>query len=165
MTHEIMVRAVPLTTEEFAPFGDVLMVGSIGERRFFDAPVESDPRATASPALWTIAMARTGSFPLRIGQMERHPLSAQTFIPLNSFRYLVVVAPNAVGGVPDMSHVRAFVSEPHQAICYRRNVWHHAMTALDRNAEFIVYMPLRRETGNDVLATPDSSITIIGPEL
>ncbi|KAI1416188.1 hypothetical protein F5Y13DRAFT_128697 [Hypoxylon sp. FL1857] len=90
-----------------------------------------------------------GLFPLQI--LERHPYTAQTFIPLGASsksHYLVIVAPSlppteAAGdlpvptgkdlpgrGLPDLSGLRAFVATGSQAVTYGAGTWHAPMAAL-----------------------------------
>lgn len=80
--------------------------------------------------------------------MERHRHAAQTFVPLRPVPYLVVVAPTAASGLPDMTRLQAFRAEPGQGICYRIDTWHHGLTVLESPAEFLVMMALTGQ-GND----------------
>ena len=97
------------------------------------------------------------AFPVTV--LERHPYTAQTFIPLTADptkRYLVVVAPSlppspadqglpvpdpttaipgrsrplAGRGLPDLSRLRAFVANGKQAVTYGAGTWHAPMVAL-----------------------------------
>ena len=128
----------PLTAEAFAPYGRVI-----------EAPAEFG-RIAASEALenrrpdarthLSISHARPKPLPLHSTVMERHEFSSQSFIPLDVSRYLVIVAPHAAGGGPDMARARAFLVRGDQGITYGADVWHHPMTALDRPARFAVLM-------------------------
>lgn len=93
------------------------------------------------------------AFPVTV--LERHPYTAQTFIPLTADpnkRYLVVVAPSLPPspaderlpvpttpdrfrplpgrGLPDLSRLRAFVATGKQAVTYGAGTWHGPMVAL-----------------------------------
>ena len=65
-------------------------------------------------------------------QAERHPHSAQVFIPMSAERYLVVVWPDH----PDASAPRAFLAGPQDVVIYSPGVWHHGIVALGREALF-----------------------------
>lgn len=93
------------------------------------------------------------AFPVTV--LERHPYTAQTFIPLTADptkRYLVVVAPSLPPspaderlpvpatpgrfrplpgrGLPDLSRLHAFVATGKQAVTYGAGTWHGPMVAL-----------------------------------
>jgi ureidoglycolate lyase len=72
--------------------------------------------------------------------MERHRFSTQTFFPLEVARYVVVVAPAGVEGMPDMRQARALIIPGDTAITYAADCWHHPMIALDQPACFSVLM-------------------------
>jgi ureidoglycolate lyase len=72
--------------------------------------------------------------------LERHEFSSQTFVPIDVARWLVVVAPHAVGGGPDVSALRAFIATGRQGVTYKANTWHHGLTVLDRPGRFAVFM-------------------------
>ena len=46
--------------------------------------------------------------------MERHEFSSQTFVPVDVVRWLIVVAPHATQGGPDMAKARAFIANGQQ---------------------------------------------------
>lgn len=139
-----MIRAALLTAEAFAPFGEVLAAPAAPGRRYFEgAPANGRPGAWPSLSL----SCREPSSPHAV-QMERHRFSSQSFVPLDPVRWLVLVAPHAEGGGPDMAQAMAFVVGPGQGVTYRADVWHHGLTVLDRPARFAVFM-WRDGTGGD----------------
>ncbi len=92
-----------------------------------------------------------------IRALERHPHSAQSFMPIRGDRWIVVLAPSLADGTPDVANMRAFLAGPEDAICIHRNVWHAGLTVLDGPAEFGMMM-WRTDAGDDgivhELATP-----------
>jgi ureidoglycolate lyase len=68
--------------------------------------------------------------------LERHPLSSQSFYPLDAQPFLVVVAEGA--GRPRAAAVRAFLCSGAQGVNYRRNTWHHGLIALGEVSRFLV---------------------------
>jgi ureidoglycolate lyase len=127
-----------LTAEHFAPFGDVIAVPTVNGRHDAGAALSS-ARAQARPVL-TLSQRDPVALPLLVRQMERHRFSSQSFIPLAPARFLVLVAPHAAAGGPDMAQARAFLGAPGQGVTYRADVWHHPMAVLDAPARFAVLM-------------------------
>lgn len=142
-----VIAAAALTQEAFAPFGEVVSHRGANMRHYLERPFERSAQAE-HPKLWVSSASTPKLFPLRIERVERHPYSAQTFIPLAVSRYLVVVAPDAEDGRPDASRAQAFIAAQGQGVCYGRGVWHHGLTVLDAPAEFAVLMSVRGE-GDD----------------
>jgi ureidoglycolate lyase len=150
----IAIHAQPLTRAAFAPFGDVLIPDGADRRRYIDLATEAEPPML--PRLWVSQGAAVATLPVQVKLLERHPWSAQSFVPLTAARFLVVVGHAAADGSPDIATMRAFVSAG-QGVSYRRNVWHHGMTALDPGAQFVVLMATAGHPDDDVfldLATP-----------
>jgi ureidoglycolate lyase len=104
------VTAMPLTADAFAAFGEVVVHSGGAPRRYLEVPFDHDA-AAVRPRFWVTRIATGANLPLRIERLERHPYSAQTFIPLRAQGYLVVVAPSTARGFPDLGQVRAFVAK------------------------------------------------------
>jgi ureidoglycolate lyase len=132
------IKPIPLTPEAFAPFGQVLQgSGARSERQPFAARMVNG-RADARPNL-TYMKIEPEVGPIRIGVLERHVHSNQTFVPLNGTRQLVVVCPSAPDGRPLIEGLQAFVVEGSQAINYDANVWHAPRMALSGPGEFVMF--------------------------
>ena len=133
-----MLRALPLTAEAFANFGQVLQgTGAAVERRGFAAVMENG-RSSARPNLTYMKLAPERG-PVRIETLERHPFSNQTFIPLNGTRHLVAVCPSSPTGEPVIEAMQVFLAEGAQAVNYKANVWHAPRMALSSPGEFIMF--------------------------
>jgi ureidoglycolate lyase len=129
----------PLTREAFAPFGQVIDVPDAAGRTYYDDAL-GNLRSEARPSLSLSLKAETPDRPLRAELLERHEFSSQTFVPIDVGRWLIVVAPHAAGGGPDLAGVKAFIATGKQGVTYRPNTWHHGLTVLDRPARFAVFM-------------------------
>lgn len=133
------ISVEPLTAEAFAPYGEVLTAPAGAGRAYFEKAL-----ASLRPGAWpSISLARrleVSSLPLVARQMERHEFSSQSFIPVETGRWLVVVAPHLSSGGPDPAKLRAFVAQPDQGVTYAADVWHHPLSILDRPATFAVVM-------------------------
>jgi ureidoglycolate lyase len=141
---DIVLAAVALTAEAFAPFGDVIetvghtprLINEGTSERFDDlAPV--DVLANGGRPLISIFKATPRPLPFRVKGLERHPLSSQAFYPLDGLPFLVVVA-EPDDGRPWSGRIRAFRAAGNQGVSYRRNTWHHALLALERTCHFLV---------------------------
>ena len=150
----------PLTKEAFAPFGDVIDVPEAPGRTYYnDALGNLRPDAQANLSL--SLKAETPDRPLRSDYMERHEFSSQTFVPLDVERWLIVVAPHASAGGPDMTGMKAFIATGRQGVTYRPNTWHHGLTVLDRPGRFAVFMWLNGGKGDEeFVPVPPFSIRI-----
>lgn len=129
----------PLTKEAFAPFGDVIDIPDVAGRTYYEDAL-GNLRPAARASLSVSLKPETSERPLKVELLERHEFSSQTFMPLDVGRWLVVVAPHAKSGGPDLAGVRAFLANGKQGITYRPNTWHHGLTVLDRPGRFAVFM-------------------------
>ena len=139
----ITLKPEPLTSERFAPYGDVIEASmnrteAMNAERFqrFDdlckVDMQDDGRVAVSIARCRVAT----SLPLRIDMVERHPLGSQAFMPLTPCRMIVVVAPPEES--VDASDLRAFVTNGRQGINYHRGTWHMPLIAFDAGREFLI---------------------------
>ncbi len=137
----------PLNAAQFAPFGDVLENQGSTRRNFY--PGATVPGEGAGELrFWVSYVEPVTALPLSLGRLERHPYAAQTFIPLKTPRWVVIVAPHLPDGSPDVSGIRAFLAAPGLGVSYRRGTWHCGTTVLDAPARFGVLM-WRRAAGDD----------------
>ena len=129
----------PITHDAFAPFGELVSHRGDAMRRYLEHAHE---HVTPAEALrfWVSSYKEPRTLPVAYPKLERHPFSAQTFIPLVVRRYVVITAPTRADGAPDIAGLRAFLVGPGVGVCYRRAAWHGPMTVLDGPAEFAVSM-------------------------
>ena len=160
-THTVELE--PLSADAFRAFGDVTARPTGLRRRYLPTSLDSaDDARTFS--LWISHAETLKSLPLQAVTFERHPFSAQTFVPLEPGRYLVAVCDGGADGRPDAKTVRAFIAGAHQSVTYARNVWHHPMTVLDHPMDFAVAMGLTGRDDDDVFVDLDASVTIVMPQ-
>ena len=135
-----IIRTTPLSSREFAPFGDVLECAGTPDKlinqglcgRFHDrAKLDfSDGRAGLS-----LFSAELRTLPYTLDLVERHPAGSQAFVPMSVGPFLVVVAPDK-DGVPGTP--LAFVTAPGQGINLHRNIWHGVLAPLKGTGVFSV---------------------------
>ena len=133
----------PLTTEAFAPFGDVLDTAALPDKiinagmceRYHDRARMEFADGRAGISLFR-AIPRT--LPYEFALVERHPLGSQAFLPMTQNPFLVIVAPGDIGipGTPGMP--RAFLTAPGQGINLHRGTWHGVLTPLHAPGVFAV---------------------------
>ena len=129
----------PLTQQAFAPYGDVIDVPSEPGRQYYEDAL-GNLRPGAHPSLSMSLKTETPDRPLKAELLERHEFSSQTFVPIDVARWLIVVAPHAKAGGPDLSGVQAFIATGRQGVTYKPNTWHHGLTVLDKPGRFAVFM-------------------------
>ena len=129
----------PLTQAAFAPYGDVIEVPKAAGRNYYEDAL-GNLRPHARPSLSMSFREPTPDRPLKSELLERHEFSSQTFVPVDVGRWLIVVAPHAKAGGPDMAGLKAFIADGTQGVTYRPNTWHHGLTTLDRPGRFAVFM-------------------------
>ena len=136
-----MIRIQPLTTDAFAPFGDVIDCAGQPDKiinqglcgRFHDrASMDFGPGGRAGISVFRAEPRR---LPLTLDMVERHPEGSQAFIPMSEHPFLVIVAPDE-GGAP--GEPLAFETSPGQAVNYFRGTWHGVLTPLHAPGLFAV---------------------------
>ena len=144
------IKALALTSQAFAPFGDVLDCSGEADQiinqgycgRFHDRAVLGFEGGKAGISLFH---AQARQLPYAFELMERHPLGSQAFIPMHQNPFLNIVAQDT-SGVPDAP--RAFITQAGQAINIHQNVWHGVLTPLSDPGIFAVID--RIGTGNNL---------------
>ena len=135
----MLIDPQPLTKEAFAPFGDVIDVPTEAGRKYYEDAL-GNLRPNAHPSLSMTFRVETADRPLKSELLERHEFSSQTFVPVDVGRWLIVVAPHARAGGPDLAGLKAFIATGTQGVTYKPNTWHHGLTVLDRPGRFAVFM-------------------------
>lgn len=135
----MIVEPLQLTKEAFAPFGDVIALPTEAGRKYYEDAL-GNLRPNAHPSLSVSQREPSAERPFKAELLERHEFSSQTFMPLDVARWLIVVAPHAKSGGPDVAQVRAFIATGKQGVTYKPNTWHHGLTTLDRPGRFAVFM-------------------------
>lgn len=132
------IKLAPIDSQAFAPYGAVLAPSPDGVRRNnFDLLVNQ--RTSARTNLATVrADARGDQRGMVVQTLERHRFSSQTFFPLTVRRYLVVVCPTALQGLPDATRLLAFVVPGHVGIHYFPGTWHLGISVLEGEGDFLM---------------------------
>ncbi|MFG5121388.1 ureidoglycolate lyase [Methylorubrum sp. POS3] len=136
------IRVAPLTPSAFAAFGTVIDKSAAaprpmnaGKARRYHDLAQVLVAGDDSHVVIGHVEAEPYALPLHLNLVERHPLGAQAFVPLNAAPFLVVVCPDE-GGRPGTP--LAFLTAPGQGICYRIGIWHGVLTPLGAAQDFLV---------------------------
>jgi len=121
----------------------LMAVGDDAQRQEFAASLKNyRPQATLNMAF---LLSKPSDPPWYIHTLERHPYSAQSFVPVQGTRYLAAVCASAADGTPDLESLTAFIAAGTQAVNYNPNVWHVPHMVLEGPGMFIM---LRWDVGN-----------------
>jgi len=152
-----MQRSIrPISAAEFAPYGWLAEADGAVGRPINDGSSQridgaGELQLTAEGGAPCLALFRASPRDARgpWQQLERHRLGTQTFVPMGSARYVVLVA---LGDEqPDMSTLAAFAVGGQQAVTLRAGTWHHGLIAPD-GGDFVV-IERQAETVDCELAT------------
>jgi len=131
------IIAKPLTSDAFAPFGDVL--DATGDFRLINAGLcqRHHDRArldfgAEGRAGISIFQAQPRALPYEFDLIERHPEGSQAFLPMTAAPFLVIVATG-----PE-SAPQAFLTNGAQGINLYRGTWHGVLTPLSAPGLFAV---------------------------
>lgn len=128
----------PLTAKAFAPYGQVIPLGPLGQANSTRYAANVANKRTNAKLNVSISQQVPVILPLTVRAMEKHPHSAQTFVPTEMKRYLILVCPADRDGNPNIKKLEAFVSDGSQGINYHPDTWHHPFTVLDEPGECVV---------------------------
>lgn len=140
-----VVRIEPLTITAFAPFGEVISceghdffhINDAHTERY-NAIVKTEKQGNADIGISIFRNIKTSTVPFHIQMLEKHPKGSQAFIPMSGQPFLIVVAPPLDHNSPDISHIRAFLSDGKQGVNYRLDTWHHPLLTLENPSDFAV---------------------------
>lgn len=134
------IKAQTITTAVFAPFGDVIEIGTVPAQLINEGLCQR----FSDLARFDIADGRVGlslfqaklrQIPYCCNLLERHPRGSQCFISMSEASFLVLVAPDD-GGRP--GPVSAFVATNDVAVNIARNTWHGVLAPLSGTGLFAV---------------------------
>lgn len=153
----LSLKARPLDAAALAPYASIISAPDGKARVVLEVLAKGDVPGVHD---FTILCPRPIKGEVRITALERHPHSTQSFLPIVSGRWLILVAPKMADGAPDLDKALAFVAGPQDAICIGRDVWHAGLTVLDQPAQFGMIM-WKAQSGEDgVLHQLDEAIEV-----
>lgn len=137
------IKIEPLTAANFAPFGEVIEISencenyeiNEGTCRRYHKLAQVETMGEKAKAIISIFRAKPISLPFELKIMERHPLGSQSFMPLSSSQFLVIVAKDE-NDAP--ASPRGFLANIGQGVNININIWHAPLCALNQITDFIV---------------------------
>ena len=136
----MFLKAEPLTSAAFLPFGEVIECPAVPGRTYFeDALANLQPNAR--PEYFADGEDRGGGAwgCARSARCERREFSSQSFIPQEAGRWLVMVTAACGRRRAGHEHARASSAGPMQGMAPSApNVWHHPFTGSMRRPPVIV---------------------------
>ena len=165
------VKARPLTSQVFEPFGRVigfegLTGSSVNEGRGLRFDTNATLAHTTAAREPTLALyhLEASHWPVSVALLERHRRSAQLFLPLSVDAFLVVVSQAGSGLDPDGAALQAFVGQTGQGVLYAPGIWHLPLLALERPARFamLMWQDNTSEDCDEIHLTPP--VTVIPPD-
>lgn len=129
------LRAEPASREAFAPYGDLIEVGTVSadainagtSLRFHDLSRVCLTQADAVACVHIYrSAARQGIIEIR--HMECHPFGSQLFMPLQGQTFIAVVA--LAGNFPEPEELHAFVIDGGRGINLAPGVWHYPLLSM-----------------------------------
>lgn len=154
------LRLQRLTAESFRLYGKVIEADGSSRRWINDGTTErfhalaSADAGEGGTAILSIFRARPRPLPFFVAMLERHPLSAQAFVPMQRADWLVIVADR-----PEPAALRAFLARGDQGVQYAAGVWHHPILPLGEAQDFLV-VDRDRDHPNREVASLDPQIRI-----
>ena len=154
-----VLRLIAFDERALEPYGTIIRPPTEpGERQFYTAWLGEAFPGT-SIRLHTNKMTAS-SLPHPVSQLERHPRTAQIFIPLDVSRYLVLVVPPGTGGEPDPARALAMIVPGDRGIVFAVGAWHAGAAVLDRTGSFCVLHYRDDTPADDEFLTLDKPINV-----
>mgnify|MGYP001174380008 CR=1 FL=1 len=138
------IKIEKINNEEFFPFGHLIekqcsekefKINQGTTKRFHQISKLDLDIEKGEPSI-SIFQGNPRPKPILINIMEKHPLATQTFLPIQNFKWLTVVALE-IGGLPDLRSLRCFALNGTTGLTYNKNIWHHPLLVL-KNQDFWV---------------------------
>ena len=139
------IKIEEITKENFLPFGHLIQKNNCVKeftinqgttKRFHQISNLELNLEKGEPSI-SIFAGTPRPKPILIKIMEKHPLATQTFLPIQDFNWLTVVALEN-NGLPDLSSLRCFSVNGSTGLTYNKNTWHHPLLVLQKQDFWVV---------------------------
>ncbi|WP_375723196.1 ureidoglycolate lyase [Arcobacter sp. KX21116] len=138
-----VIKTEILTKKAFREYGEVISSEDSASKIINDGFAKKhyelcimDANEKNGKSTLHIYEAKKREFPLKIPMLEKHPFFSQTFMPRSVKPFFAVVALGEEE--PDLSTLKAFMTNGNQGVHYNRGVWHFPLISLEDNEQFIV---------------------------
>ena len=148
------MNELPIETvnqEAFLPFGDIIeKTINQGTTIRHSEISKLNLNTNNGESYISIFSGEPRKFPIEIKILEKHPLATQTFLPIQNFDWLVVVAEEK-NNLPNLESLKCFKINSEFGITYRTNVWHHPLLVFKKQDFWIVDRINNKERNNENL--------------
>ena len=177
----ISLKLEPISSGLFSDFGQIIHETRVDEfvsinrgytKKFATDTVIDTDEEGGKPII-SIYETQPIGLPFRLREMERHPLSSQTFIKIDPNPSIAIVCKSGEferltsSGVVanrtefEIDDLKAFLVGPKQSISFGKGTWHHFNLCLDAPTRFIVIEREGQGLNCDEFHIPDDvAITI-----
>ena len=140
------IQIQPLTQESFSAFGDVIekenhdffAINQGLTQRYHALSVAQITGDHVSVGMSIFHNLCATEIPFKIDMLERHPHGAQSFIPLQQQKFIIIVVLPLDQTQPNEQKIYAFLSNGKQGITYHQGAWHHPLITLEAKSDFLV---------------------------
>lgn len=154
------VTILPITDAAFAPYGALVRPAEGKAMTVVEAAFAHLPDA-ATPALEWVRLKDAITLPLTVERVERHPFSAQTFLPQGDSPLLVVVCDSGADGMPDPATTRAFALPADTGVTFHAGAWHRSLAPRNPNSAYVMAM-MRTGRNDDTEIVTLSTPVVVG---
>ena len=141
------MNILPIETinqETFLPFGDIIEKTNSNKKLTINQGTtirhseisKLNLNTNNGDSYISIFSGEPRKFPIEIKILEKHPLATQTFLPIQNFDWLVVVAQEE-NNMPNLNTLRCFKVNSETGVTYKTNTWHHPLL-VTKNQDFWV---------------------------
>ena len=131
-----IIKLEPLTKFAFAKFGDVLDAAEANPQINFSVNILNSLDGARTNV--SLIKAPILKLPSKITLLQRHPLSWQSYFPLGSTDYVIIVAHSGPYGAPDLDTLVGFSVPAGIGISYHPKTWHAAASSLTTPGHFVM---------------------------
>lgn len=162
----MLLTPKPLTTEAFAPYGEVVDIHSANKEfsmnyglatRYYDL-AEVDIADKGGKTCISIVKSAAVVFPFTVEKMEYHPLGSQLFYPLCESPFLILVSSPAE--TLDITKLELFISDGKQGVNYHKGVWHHYLLPINEGLNSFLVVDRNGNDENCIEAQIEEIISI-----
>ena len=141
----IKLKIEEINENEFLPFGHLIQkknskdeyIINQGTTKRFHEISELDLYLEKGRPFISIFEGSPRPKPIIIKILEKHPLGSQTFLPVQNYKWLTVVA-SEINGLPDLESLRCFSLNGNTGITYKKNIWHHPLLVFKKQDFWVV---------------------------
>lgn len=155
------LKAVPVTPENFAPFGYLANITDPGDAygmgeypSTFHRDMVLVPNASTAPTAF--GSLKVGKRDMIVKDVEYHSDALEVMMPLDDD--MVMYAGPANGGEPELDKLEAFIIPAGTMVVFRAGAWHGAPYPVHRDGTVLICLPERtylRDTNKILLEEKD----------